>query len=105
MERHSYAAVALDPGILQRISFDKARVIAASAIHRVDATADGAAAEPLLDVPRFLEVRSPAVIRTMLRRLFPDGVPARRSEAANGRAGTTHLVDRDASRRGSSAPA
>ena len=82
VERHSYAAVALDAGILQRISFDKARTIAASAIQHVRATAEGSATEPLLDVPDFLGVRSPSVIQTMLMRLFPDGVPARRSEAA-----------------------
>ena len=84
VERHGYAAVALDPGILQRISFDKAKVIAAAAIRRVHAMSEGTSAEPLLDVPAFLGVRPPGVIQAMLMRLFPDGVPARRSKAASG---------------------
>ena len=49
-------------------------------------------------------MRSPAVIRTMLTRLFPDGVPARRSEATNSRAAMTHVVDRNASLHGSPDP-
>lgn len=95
VERHSYAAIALDPGIIQRISFDKAKIIAASAIRHVNATAEGSSSEPLLDLPGFLAVRSPSVIQTMLMRLFPEGVPARRSDALNGQDGLKRLVDHD----------
>lgn len=95
VERHSYAAVALDPGILRHISFDKARIIAASAIRHVGEAAEGSSTEPLIDVPGFLGVRSPGVIQTMLMRLFPDGVPARRSKAGCEKIGLRPLADRD----------
>ena len=77
VERHSYAAVALDFGVLQHMPFDKARLIAAAAIRHVAAMSDGRSTEPLLEVPSFVDFRPPHVIQAMLMRLFPEGVPSR----------------------------
>ena len=75
VERHSYAAVALDFGMLQHMPFDKARMIAAAAIRHVAASSNGRSTEPLLEVPAFINSRPPQVIQTMLMRLFPEGAP------------------------------
>lgn len=82
VEKHSYAAIALDPDILKCMPFDKAKLVAASAIRHVNAGMEQLSSGPILDVPEFFEVRPPEVIKSILMRLFTGGLPPRQSEIA-----------------------